>query len=131
MKTYPTRSDDGRLYAFEVENAYIGSRKIAGILKGISGVTDVRVRRPFTSPSDARVFFRYQGNDYVVWEPYGDSSRYWFGPEGEENTSLSIDSIESAFKDYKLPFTRKIVGDLVSLNFKSLFGIGNEASMRK
>ncbi len=127
MKTYPTRSDDNRLYAFEVENAYIGSGKIADILKGISDVTDVRVKRPFSSPSDARVFFRYRGNPYVVWEPYGDSSRYWFGPEGEEDKSLSIDEIERAFKDYRLPFARKIVGDLVSLNFKSLLGFGDEA----
>ena len=127
MKTYPTRSDDGRLYAFEVENAYIGSRKIAEILEGLPDVSAVRVRRPFSSPSDARVFFRYRGIAYVVWEAYGDSSRYWFGPEDEEDKSLSIDDIEEAFTSYTPPIARKMLGDLVSLNFKALFGLADEA----
>ena len=52
MKTYPTRSDDGRLYAFEVENAYIGSRKVAKILEGLRDVSAVRVRRRSGSPSE-------------------------------------------------------------------------------
>lgn len=127
MKTYPTKSDDGRLYAFEVENVYIGSRRIAQILRTVPGVSGVRVRRLFSSPSEARVFFRYLDWDYVVWEPYGDSSRYWFGPAGDENTAISIDDIEAAFKKYKLPVVRKVVGDLVSLNFKSLFGLEDKS----
>lgn len=119
MKTYKLLRDDGCFFAFEIENAYIRPKKVARILERIDGVTDVQVSKFMASP-DVRVEFKYSGYDFIVWEPFGDNSRYWIGPK-EEGESIDIASIERVFKDYRPPLVAKIFGDLITLNFKSLF----------
>jgi hypothetical protein len=121
MKTYPLYSKDGHSFAFEIDNAYITSRKIKAVLSQIDGVSDIRMRKPFSSPGDIHVEFRYLGTDFVVWEPYGDNSRYWIGPKDKEYASIEIAHIENAFILYNPPFAIKFLGDLVLFRFKDLF----------
>jgi hypothetical protein len=84
MKTFPAASEpDGRLRAFEVENAYIGPSAVAQVLRGTEGVTDVEQRRLFSRDSEVHVKFKCQGHPCIVWEPYGDNSRFWIGPESK------------------------------------------------
>jgi len=70
-----------------------------------------------------RVSFNYLGTEYIVWEPYGDNSRYWIGPKQTDGQLLDIDiaPLANAFRDYDPPFLVKVFGDLITLNFKSLF----------
>jgi hypothetical protein len=76
MKIYKLNLDDGQCVAFEVENAYIRPRTIAKLVATIAGVTEVRVCWPFGPSDDCPVAFKYQAKDFVVWEPFGDNSRY-------------------------------------------------------
>ena len=83
MKTYPLIDEKkgDRPFAFEIENAYVGTGTIARLLAEVDGVTDVRARKLFRGSSEIHVEFKYLNHDYIVWEPYGDNSRYWIGPK--------------------------------------------------
>lgn len=124
MKTFPIKSEDGRCFALEVENAYITPGRIAQLLQGVEGVTDIRARKPFSSSSDVHVSFGYKGRQFVVWEPYGDSSRYWIGPKDENDHSTDVQALQEVFAKYAPPLPRKIFGDLITLNFRALFHRG-------
>ena len=49
MKTYPLIDEKkgDRPFAFEIENAYVGTGTIARLLAEVDGVTDVRARKLF------------------------------------------------------------------------------------
>jgi hypothetical protein len=117
METYPIFKEekDNRPYAFEVENAYVRPVTIARLLKAIDGVSNVRARGIFHGSSEIHIEFRYLDQDYMVWEPYGDNSRYWIGPKDAVEDMKDISQIESVFKKYQLPFWRQILGDILSL----------------
>lgn len=124
MRTFELHRDDGYFLAFEIENVYVRPKKIGEILRAVEGVTDVKVGKPPGESRDVRVAFKYLGIDYIVWEPFGDNSRYWIGPEQEKEQPSDIDiaPLANAFREYEPPFLVKVFGDLITLNFKSLFG---------
>jgi hypothetical protein len=118
MKTFPAASEpDGRLRAFEVENAYIGPSAVAQVLRGTEGVTEVEQRRLFSRDSEVHVKFKYQGHPCIVWEPYGDNSRFWIGPEGKDSFAGDMAPVERAFAHYRPPLHRTFVGDILTLRF--------------
>lgn len=108
------------MFAFEIENAYIRPRKIAVLLGALEGVSNINLRKPFSSSSDVHLEFEYCGEDFMVWEPYGDSCRYWIGPK-KEDKPVDIDVLVKAFEEYVPPKIIKILGDLITLNIKELF----------
>jgi hypothetical protein len=116
MKTFPSKSStDGRLIAFEIENAYIGPAAAARLLEKADGVSAVQRRRPFSGSGDVHVRFKHHGQSCIVWEPYGDNSRYWIGPENAESFSGDIRDIEQVFSKYSPPVLRAVLGNLLSL----------------
>jgi hypothetical protein len=118
MKTFPAASElDGRLLAFEVENAYIGPSAVAQVLGRTEGVTDVEQRRLFSRNSAVHVKFKYRGHPCIVWEPYGDNSRYWIGPDSKDSFTGDMAPVEEAFAHYRPPLHRKLAGDLLTLRF--------------
>lgn len=124
MKTYPIIQDGPDPFAFEIDHVYLSRRTIARLLEKIEGVTEVHMGGRFGSPDDVRIEFKCHGHDYVVMEPFGDNSRYWIGPGGGKDdvaAAANIGRIRSAFEGYKPPLAVKLLGDLVSLNFKGLF----------
>lgn len=124
MNTFEIHSDDdGYFVAFEIENAYIRPKKVGEILSAVGGVTDVTVGKSSES-RDIRVAFNYLGIEYIVWEPYGDNSRYWIGPKQTDGILSDIDiaPLVAAFRDYEPPLLVKVLGGLFTLNCKSLFG---------
>lgn len=127
MKTYPIIQDGPDPFAFEIDHVYLLRRTIARLLEKIEGVTEVHMGGRFGSPDDVRIEFKCQGHDYIVMEPFGDNSRYWVGPKGGKDDVLAaanIGKIQSAFEGYKPPLAVKLLGDVVSLNFKGLFRRG-------
>lgn len=102
-------------FAFEIENVYVGIRKIAQLLSTVSGVNEVSKRKLFSQSSDVHIEFKYLNTDYIVWEPYGDSSRYWIGPKNTSSNVGDISKIENVFRTYRPPFYREIIGDILSL----------------
>jgi hypothetical protein len=118
MRTFPLAVEaDRRLRAFEIENAYIGPSTVAKVLRGTEGVTDVEQRRLFPAESEVHVKFKYQGCPWIVWEPYGDNSRYWIGPESATALEGNVAQVEEAFARYQPPLLRAIIGDILTLRF--------------
>lgn len=95
MRTYPIRDDGGVLFAFEV-SAQPAGRRLARVLRQIDGVTDVRLRRWWVGSPDVHVHFQYRGREYVVWEPFGDNSRWWIGPDDTDAAHMPLDDLERA-----------------------------------
>ena len=118
MITHKLISENGHFYAFEIDNAYIGLKQIEALLSSVEGVKDVGGYKLFKT-DDVRIEFHYFEQPFVVWEPFGDNSRYWIGPK-DERLSVNLDKLESAFSRYKPNVFRKILGDLLTLNVKSL-----------
>ncbi len=119
MKTYPLsqKGEDDQPIAFEIDNVYVGPGTIVSLLKGLPGITDVQKFGFGGIPREIHVRFKYDGHDYVVWEPYGDNSRYMIGPDKPDECRKSIRPIEEAFKRYQPPLFRKILGDILTLPF--------------
>jgi hypothetical protein len=107
MRTYPIRRNDGSVAAFEIGNALLGRRSIARILSAVPGVENVARGR-----GDDRLTFVYQEEPCIVWEPYGDSSRYWIGPEKGMETRLDMGPVLLAVSRYKPALLRIIVNCL-------------------
>lgn len=116
MKIYRLTREDGKTYAFEVENAYIRPRAIANLLKAIDDVSSVHLRKAFSPPPDVHLEFTFNEAKYIVWEPFGDSSRYWIGPQHESRADIG--KIADWFEKYNPPRTRNIIGDILTLNIK-------------
>jgi len=119
MKTYPLsqKNEDDQPIAFEIDNAYIGSGAIASLLKEIEGITDVHKEGIGGFPREIHVRFKYQGYDYVVWEPYGDNSKYCIGPDNPDECKKSIRPIEEVFKRYQPSFFQQLLGNILTLRF--------------
>ena len=116
MDVYYFYRNDGSLSGFEIENIYITLREIVKLLESVEEVANIKRRRLFGRPMDIHVTFTCFGKDCVVWEPYGDSSRYWIGANNEEEV-VDLDAIAKAFSDHRPPFLVKLLGDLVSFKF--------------
>jgi hypothetical protein len=115
MQTYPiTEKNNGLAFAFEIENIYINVSTVARILSSVDGVTEIRVRKLFSQWDEIHIWFRYMNYEYVVWEPYGDNSRYRICPEDIAKSASNIGNIENAFKNYRPAFYRKIIGDILT-----------------
>lgn len=120
MKTYSMFNEKGeQIPVFQIDNIYVSNSRVARILSQINGVSDLRVRKLFAKWEEIHIWFRYRDRNFVVWEPYGDNSRYWLGPNDDRDANVDIKEIQAAFETYKPPFVVKILGDLVSLNFRS------------
>lgn len=118
MDTYPVLNANGeRSSAFEVEAAYASPARIAMLLSEVPGVTGVKRRKPLKGPSEVHVEFNYRGEPFIVWEPFGDNSRYWIGPKEGAEVGLEAASLEEAFKRYRPPLHRALLGDLLTLKF--------------
>jgi hypothetical protein len=70
------------------------------ILESVSGVTEFK-RHWF---NEERYTFTYLGVPCVVWEPWGDNSRYWIGPRPKDD-SIDMAKINEAFRQYRIGFT--------------------------
>lgn len=122
MNTYPIKDAQGQEHAIEIENAYASTRRIAHLISTVEGVTDVQLRKPFSGSGDVRATFRFHGDDFVITEPFGDSSRYWIGPANGTIGARDLGAIDACLRKYRSAILRKIWGDVLSLNFRPLFG---------
>lgn len=90
METFPLHRDDGTEYAFEIPSSYfVTARQLAKFFSRWPTVEIQNVYRLFDFGNEVRIEFRFQGDEYQVWEPYGDNSRYWVGPKDDSIPALS------------------------------------------
>lgn len=120
MKTYIIKDNNGNPFAFEIDNVYISIQKLAQIISTLKEIKNIKTRKLFEQKNEYHIEFEYAGYPFVVWEPFGDSSRYWIGPKDTENKTDKIKDIEEIIRNYKLPILIKLFGDLISLNFKNI-----------
>ena len=83
MKTYPLKRNDGQIFAFEIPASGLWTGSLARLLRRAPGVTNVR--RVWGDMD--RLSLEVNGELFLVWEPWGDNSRYWVGPA---DTSLVL-----------------------------------------
>lgn len=124
MKTFATHDETGLMHAFEVKCLYISLAALAKVLSTVESVGNVQRAAGESRGEGARITFECGGKSYVVWEPYGDSSRYWIGPmdESEECSDAQFSAVENALSEYRTPFLRRVLADVASLNVKGLLG---------
>jgi hypothetical protein len=120
MKTYPEiNAKSGLTVAFEIENIYVNISNVARTLSNVDGVTEMHRRRLFSKWEEIHLWFRYLNHDCVVWEPFGDNSRYWIGSKRAGEATLDMSKVENAFKHYRPSFIREVLCDLVSFRVPS------------
>jgi hypothetical protein len=108
VRTYPLRDESGRFYAFEVGNAWVSPRAIARMLKSTLRAT-VSSQRRGLGRDDVRLRFSYGGDDYEVYEPFGDNSRYWIGPAGERPDRPSqIEEVHKSFLAHRVTLVARL-----------------------
>lgn len=103
MRTYPLHNrPDGTLRGFEINSTWIWIGTILNILKAVPGVSEVK--RVYMR--EERMVFRFHGEPCVVWEPFGDNSRYWIGPESAGSSIADLGPLHQAFVSYQSPLAR-------------------------
>ena len=108
MRTWPITDNEGRVTAFEVSMIRIGLREIERLIRAIPGVSEVSRRPLFTSPADVHLTFSYRSIGCVVWEPFGDNSRYWIGPKEATDRAADVSALETVFRGYKPSLLKRI-----------------------
>ena len=109
MRTWAINDEAGIVTAFEVGMILIGLGEIEGILRSNPEVSQLTRRRIF-SPSEVHLTFSYRGADYVVWEPFGDNSRYWIGPKEKPMRPHDVADLERDFRAYKPSLLKRLFG---------------------
>ncbi len=98
MRTFQLHNDDGKSIGFEISNSFLSSGGIAKFIHRIKGCEIVGKQRWF-SANEVHVRFSFSGKRFIVWEPFGDNSRLWVGPQdGETVTPETIDELKSKFE---------------------------------
>ena len=88
-------------YAFEVATGWSALRFTLGrILESVPGVTEVRRGGNWFSSDENRAYFLFHGVPFVVWEPWGDSDRYWIGPADTSVPPADLGPLMQAFRDH-------------------------------
>ena len=108
MRTYPLRTKSGEIYAFEVDNTLLSAARIGRIVRESLGAQVTSGPNTFFARTDVRLTFKLKEKSFQVWEPYGDNSRYWIGPDNAESDRLpEIDIIREAIEKARIsPFHR-------------------------
>ena len=84
MTIHDLRNSDGNVFAFEVSNFLLSRRACCRIVRRIPGAHLLNQPPFFSWPwssEDEFCEFELDAVKFVVWEPWGDSSRYWIGPQ--------------------------------------------------
>lgn len=101
MKTYPHIRPDGSIAYFEISNALPWSLGfMRRVLRPVPGITDFK-KNWF---KENRFSFRLYGRECTVWEPWGDSRRYWVGPVDQE-PPINMRAVNDAFVRFRFLIT--------------------------
>lgn len=80
MKTFSIFDNEGQLTAFEIPNSFMSRQRVCAIISRIPKVRVLRKPKLFSFLRE-EVFCEFKIEDvhFLVWEPFGDSSRYHIG----------------------------------------------------
>ena len=108
MRTYDIRDASGKVFAFEVGNLLLSRRRACDVVRTIPGaiiLSEARFR--LFSNDDVFCQFELDGQRFKIWEPFGDNSRYWVGPE-PPRWCEQVAVVREAFSRFK-PFALRRV----------------------
>ncbi len=83
MKVYDLQNKEEQVFAFEVKvtEFWWGRSSVVAVLLQIPEVRIIRAPYYFEFfDDDVFCEFEVNGKRFEVWEPYGDSDRFWIGP---------------------------------------------------
>lgn len=86
MRVHELRNAEGALHAFEV-SSLMGRRAACRVAGSIPGARVTKRHTPFVSHEGAFCEFELNGEQFLIEEPYQDSSRYWVGPKHASPTA--------------------------------------------
>ena len=80
MIVHDLQDPEGRTFAFEVEN--IGRDRICEIIRSFPKTNLLRNPKWLSELREEEFCeFEFDGQRFMILEPFGDNSRYWIGPE--------------------------------------------------
>lgn len=94
MRIYDIPGDGSPKAAFEVSNLFLTRRGAIRVVKRIPGV---QVLESQWIRKDVFCRFLLAGKEFVVEEPWGDSSRYWIGPVDPVESTAQLEVIRNTF----------------------------------
>jgi len=110
MRIYEIKDKQNRVFAFEIENILIGRRGVCRLVKTIPNVRFIRgLKGHLWWADDTFCIFEVRGQIFHAWESWGDSSRYWIGPEPPKWCE-QIEEVKMVFSKYNP------IKDLLSIN---------------
>jgi hypothetical protein len=80
MKVYDLKNEEGKTFAFEISNLFVGRQGVVRTVRKIPQATLHKLPKLF-SGEDVFCEFEVDGCMFEVSEDWGDSSRYWIGPK--------------------------------------------------
>ena len=99
MHIYEVINESGEVFAFEINNTLLSRKKVIQIIEELPGVTVVSKPQDFVFDNESEFCqFEYEGDTFIIEEPWDDSSRYWIGPKPIKFTP-NINSIMNHFRD--------------------------------
>ncbi len=88
MKTYPLLNDADQMTGFEISSLFFpSSASVSRFFEKCPGVQVTRRRKLFESGNEVHAELEFEGGTLIVWEPFGDNSRFWIGPKEESETT--------------------------------------------
>lgn len=115
------KDDQGRIHAIEIDMWYVDLKTLVDLIRSVEGVSDVTVRRRLSLSGEKRASFRFRGVECLIVEPWGDGPEYWIGPAHDGVATPDLSPILARLRAHRPPRYRKLLGDLLNLNLKSLF----------
>jgi hypothetical protein len=94
MKVHDIKDKQGRIFAFEVPNTLLTRRGVCKLVRSIPGARVLSGRKELGDEEFCA--FEVQGQRFKAWEPFGENSRYWIGPE-PPNWCEQVSVVRDAF----------------------------------
>ncbi|MCA9392587.1 MAG: hypothetical protein KC900_00145 [Candidatus Omnitrophica bacterium] len=104
MKLHQLYDEAGHLYAFEVNNLMLSRTDAVNIVNSIPGARIIR-KPGFCGYSFDDEFCEFKLGDktFVIYEPWGDSSRFWIGQK-QPGWCPELDKIAGCFQTKSFPY---------------------------
>jgi hypothetical protein len=83
MKVYNIKDNEGRIFAFEVNNIFFSRMRLCKLVRSIPETQIVKAPSYWSFRligEEEFCEFEIHGQKFVAVEPFGDNSRYWITP---------------------------------------------------
>ena len=100
MRVHDLTDDQGTTFAFAISNALVSRRGVCRVIAAVPGVRFLRTPTVWAIHTrDDFCEFAVGDTRFIALEPYGDSDRYWIGPETRGQTE-GLMAVRSAFQSH-------------------------------